>query len=339
MRLASSATVRVSGTVTSRGPAGPAGWWGAPLTRWRWRRNEATERMRSSLSDRAAVTVSLPRRRVSAPFRAGTLAGTFTPPFLGASSSSSWTGRPRRVASPVAVGSSFLSSRRLASSSACRRAVSSAALRASSSALRFSAAARSLASRASSTARCLASSSARLRASSSATRASAMARERASFSSSVSWRRTTPARWSRAGEIISGAAGRTSAAGVACFSGAAAGLPPAGGATRARFFSTTTALLRPWLKLCFTVEVSVFFSDSVLPAGRAVRVASFVSLIRTFRPERDSDPFSSPRAAGSPRAFRRRAPTDPQAAPERGLHVSHSRGPRPCSIHRRRAHR
>ena len=28
----------------------------------------------------------------------------------------------------------------------------------------------------------------------------------------------------------------------------------------ARFFSTTTALVRPWEKLCFTVEVSVFFS-------------------------------------------------------------------------------
>jgi hypothetical protein len=35
------------------------------------------------------------------------------------------------------------------------------------------------------------------------------------------------------------------------------------GSTRVRFFSTTTALVRPWLKLCLTVEVSVFFSVRV----------------------------------------------------------------------------
>src|SRR6185437_1322117 len=85
-------------------------------------------------------------------------------------------------------------------------------------------------------------------------------------------------------------------------------------------------------KLCFTVEVSVFFSDSVLPAGRAVRAASLVSLIRTFHPERESDPFACHCAAGSPRASQRRAATDPQAAPERGLRVSHFPGPGPCSI-------
>src|SRR3954451_634899 len=98
---------------------------------------------------------------------------------------------------------------------------------------------------------------------------------------------------------------------MAAFSGAGA-VPPAGdcGATRARFFSTTTALLRPWLKLCFTVEVSVFFSDSVLPAGRALRAESFVSLILTFRRERELAPPSSHRTAGRPRASRRRAPTD-----------------------------
>ena len=42
---------------------------------------------------------------------------------------------------------------------------------------------------------------------------------------------------------------------------------PEPGAPRVRFFSTTTALVRPWLKLCLTVEVSVFFSDSVLPGA------------------------------------------------------------------------
>ena len=59
------------------------------------------------------------------------------------------------------------------------------------------------------------------------------------------------------------------------FGGLGAGLA---GGTADRFFSTTTALVRPWLKLCLTVEVSVFFSDSVL-AGRLV---SSVSLMTFF---------------------------------------------------------
>src|SRR5436305_8747959 len=166
-----------------------------------------------------------------------------------------------------------------------------------------------------------------------------MARERASFSSSVSCRSTTPGRCgSREGAAGSGA--WVSSAGAAWRSGVAVtGLPPTGGATRARFFSTTTALLRPWLKLCFTVDVSVFFSDKVLPPDGRTRAVSLVSLILTFQPERDSDPFASPRAAGSPRAVQRRAPADPQAAPERGLHVSHFRGPRPCSFHPHRGDR
>ena len=77
------------------------------------------------------------------------------------------------------------------------------------------------------------------------------------------------------------------------------------GATRVRFFSTTTALVRPWLKLCLTVEVSVFFSDSVLL--RPGRVVSFVWLIRTFS-RRGSDPpsfcsLSGARMAASRLAF------------------------------------
>src|ERR1043166_1959582 len=64
--------------------------------------------MRSSESDSAAVTVSLPRRLVAAPLRAaGVLAGGVAP-FFGASSSSSTTGRLRRGASAVA-GSPFFS--------------------------------------------------------------------------------------------------------------------------------------------------------------------------------------------------------------------------------------
>src|SRR5205807_951803 len=65
---------------------------------------------------------------------------------------------------------------------------------------------------------------------------------------------------------------------TAGFSAALAGLAATGGAAE-RFFSTTTALVRPWLKLCLTVDVSVFFSDSVL-AGRLV---SSVSLMNLFR--------------------------------------------------------
>ena len=39
------------------------------------------------------------------------------------------------------------------------------------------------------------------------------------------------------------------------------------GAAQGTLLFTTTALVRPWLKLCLTVEVSVFFSDSVLPGA------------------------------------------------------------------------
>ena len=191
----------------------------------------------------------------------------------------------------------LFSSRREASSSARLRACSSAALRASSSALRFSAAARSRLRRSSSSARLRASSSARLRASTSCTRASARAAPRRAFSSSVNWRRTTPARWPAAG--AAGAAG----AGAAVFACASlvrplsAALP---GSTRARFFSTTTALVRPWLKLCLTVEVSVFFSDSVLDGARPVRrvEVSSVSLMRLFRCGQGSNlPFRPPPVA------------------------------------------
>ena len=52
-----------------------------------------------------------------------------------------------------------------------------------------------------------------------------------------------------------------------------------GGGAADRFFSTTTALVRPWLKLCLTVDVSVFFSESVLPG----RLVSSVSLMTYFQ--------------------------------------------------------
>ena len=74
---------------------------------------------------------------------------------------------------------------------------------------------------------------------------------------------------------------------VLAFSGAdfvvvVAGAPAVG--ERARFFSTTTALVRPWLKLCLTVDVSVFLSDRVFPVRPAGAELSFVSLIRVLFP-------------------------------------------------------
>ncbi len=73
--------------------------------------------------------------------------------------------------------------------------------------------------------------------------------------------------WAR-GALASFGAGAGAAA-----TGFSTGLAGAGAPPRVRFFSTTTALVRPWLKLCLTVEVSVFFSDSVLAGALA-----FVSL-------------------------------------------------------------
>ena len=226
---------------------------------------------------------------------AGALAGVLPPP--------SWrrfllplrrSTRPRRGASApawrasAASGSSFFSSRRAASSSACWRASSSAALRASSSALRFSAAARSRLSRSSSIGAARGIFLGALARFASATRASARARGRgvpfprrsagaaprrraaqhraARLRARVSQRRLPSWSWPARvfGRGLFGRAWRSS--------------------TRVRFFSTTTALVRPWLKLCLTVEVSVFFSDRVLPARPArVSVVGIAHAFLSFR--------------------------------------------------------
>ena len=89
-----------------------------------------------------------------------------------------------------------------------------------------------------------------------------------------------------------------------------------------RFFSTTTALVRPWLKLCLTVEVSVFFNDSVF--GRLVSSVLLMNLFR-FRPVSRYGTLEG--------ALRHRSDVPPNH-PAEWRHVSHSRAPRPSPIRR-----
>src|SRR6478609_4825692 len=106
----------------------------------------------------------------------------------------------------------------------------------------------------------LTSSSASRRSSMSRNFASASAMARAERSSSVRVRKTTPdglrggaaGGAGRASGALTGAALATTGSG-ACVSVAGAASPPT---RRLPRFSTTTCLVRPWLKLCFTVPVS-----------------------------------------------------------------------------------
>src|ERR1700731_3001894 len=108
------------------------------------------------------------------------------------------------------------------------------------------------------------SSSASRRSSMSRTLASASALARALRSSSVSVRRTTPE--ALRGAAGGAAAGRASGAALAGAAGAALATTGSGACVsvagpsppmrRLPRFSTTTCLVRPWLKLCFTVPVS-----------------------------------------------------------------------------------
>ncbi|BAR56832.1 hypothetical protein NK6_3656 [Bradyrhizobium diazoefficiens] len=153
----------------------------------------------------------------------------------------------------------------LASVSAFRLASSSWRWRSSSALRRASAASRSARSAASRTARRWASSSAWRRSSTSRSLASASALARAERSSSVRVRSTTPEPALRGG--AGGGAGRDGAgaagAGFAVTSGACGSGPSP--IRRLPRFSTTTCLLRPWLKLWRTVPVSTRgLSDSVL---------------------------------------------------------------------------
>ena len=266
--------------------------------RWLRRRNEATERSRTSSAESAVTTVSRPRR-FSAPARGAFGAGAgraATPPRRGlrGASSSSASSVGRGVAADLSGVAVSAPNRFLATSSALRLVSSSCLRRSSSSRLRASAFARSAFSSSSRVCRIRASSSAILRSSASRKRASASACARALRSSSVSVRNTTPDGFAGAAadaadvgaldgplaEVTlrfgAGAALRSTGAGGSAFASP--------GPTRRFTFSTTTDLLRPWLKLwrttpCSTpprlsvsvlVEVTLSFSPLFL----------FVSVIR-----------------------------------------------------------
>ncbi len=173
----------------------------------------------------------------------------------------------------------------LATSSALRLVSSSCLRRSSSSRLRASAAARSARSISSRLRRTLASSSARPRSSSSRICAPARAWARALRSSSVSVRSTTPEVLGEMAGVALGAAeaaaGLTGGApgrfGAALRSGVTtgSGLASPGPLTRRLTFSTTTALLRPWLKLWRTTPCST-------PAR--FRVSVLVGVTLSFSP-------------------------------------------------------
>ncbi len=151
----------------------------------------------------------------------------------------------------------------LATSSALRLVSSSCLRRLSSLSLRASEAARSARSDSSRVRRTRASCSARERSSCSRSWAPASAWARALRSSSVSVRSTTPevfgAAAGAAGVVVAGAlalAGAAACFGVALRSGATGSALPSAGPMRRLTFSTTTALLRPWLKLWRTTPCS-----------------------------------------------------------------------------------
>ena len=264
MRLASSWMVMVSGMVTSRTSfsfGSSAAW---PFSRCTRRRNAATERSRSSSALSAVTRVSRPRL-FGAALRVGLGAGAgrTVPPgprrVRGASSSSgSSAGR-----APTGLAAAASSPKRFFASCSALSLVSNSCLRRlSSSALRNSAALRSSCSADSRDLRISASSSAILRSSASRKRASPSARARAVRSSSVRVRSTTPEGLG-AGVAGVGAGSRDRSGG-----GLAVGRPLGRGSSpgfrpwpsigaRLFTFSTTTALVRPWLKLWRTTPCSM----------------------------------------------------------------------------------
>ena len=247
------------------------------------RRNEATERSRTSSARSAVTSVRRPRSFAGAPRGAAgrAAAGRAAPGRrdLGGPSSSS-ASSVMRPGGPGFLTSS--SPRRFLATSPALRLVSSSCLRRSSSSrLRVSAASRSVLSTTSRLCRRRASSSAILRSSASRTRESASAWARATRSSSVRVRNTTPdalgdSADTGVGVALPAATGlRTGSigAGSAFASGAAPML-------RRLTFSTTTCLLRPWLKLWRTTPVSVRgLSVSLLVTLSFFSPGFFVSLI------------------------------------------------------------
>ncbi len=252
----------VSGMVTSRTSfsfGSSAAW---PFSRCTRRRNAATERSRSSSALSAVTRVSRPRL-FGAALRVGLGAGAgrTVPPgprrVRGASSSSgSSAGR-----APTGLAAAASSPKRFFASCSALSLVSNSCLRRlSSSALRNSAALRSSCSADSRDLRISASSSAILRSSASRKRASPSARARAVRSSSVRVRSTTP---EGLGAGVAGVgAVATEAAAVLPSAGRLAGAAAPGSGlaligARLFTFSTTTALVRPWLKLWRTTPCSM----------------------------------------------------------------------------------
>ena len=193
MRLARSWMVIASGIVTSRTSFSFGSLDAMPLSRCVRRRNEATERSRTS-SARSAVTSVRRPRCFSTPARgAGRgAAGARAAPGRRGRGRFLVIGFEREAGSRSGPGGSSTPKRFLATSPALRLVSSSCLWRSSSSRLRASAASRSLRSTDSRPARRRASSSAILRSSASRTRESASAWARALRSSSVRVRSTTP---------------------------------------------------------------------------------------------------------------------------------------------------
>ena len=250
--------VIASGIVTSRTSFSFGSLDAMPLRRCVRRRNEATERSRTS-SARSAVTSVRRPRCFSTPARGagrGAAGARAAPGRRGRGASSSSASSARRAPGPARAVSSS-PKRFLATSPALRLVSSSCLRRSSSSRLRASAASRSLRSTDSRPARRRASSSAILRSSASRTRESASACARALRSSSVRVRSTTPDAFGFASVCDAPARAVGAGAGVllgagffVSTTGAGSALASPGPPTARRLtFSTTTCLLRPWLKL------------------------------------------------------------------------------------------
>ena len=278
MRLASSWILMASGITTSRTSFSFGSFDACPFRRWVRRRNEAIERSRTSSALSAVTSVRRPRCFCGAGFAVGfggdhgadgatgaaaDLARTFI--LVGDIGGDAGGARGgHRGAGRGGCGAALASAspkRFLASSSALRLASSSWRWRSSSALRRASAASRSACSMPSLLLRRLASSSARRRSSTSRTLASASALARAERSSSVRVRSTTPELLrgaagggaGRVGGALAGAGAALAATGSGACGSVAGASPPT---RRLPRFSTTTCLVRPWLKLWRTVPVS-----------------------------------------------------------------------------------
>ena len=274
MRLASSCTVIASGTTTSRacfsrGWFCPAKW--ARRSFSRARLSAASERARApSSSLNAVLTDSLPPRRFSSrsalrfsvPPRLGFFSSRF---FSGRLTSGRATGVKRRGAGDGVVPLPCASASSATGSAASGSAGAGAGAGASASALRFSSARRFSSSRA----RAFSSSSRRRASSASRRRSSSASRcRRATRSCGVS----AAGAGARLGVGFGAGGGGGAGSGAGAGAAASPGLP----STRRRLTSTTTLLVRPWLKVCLTSPAS---SERLRPSGLRVRGVSSLSLI------------------------------------------------------------